>query len=87
MPDNGPKPDESLCPYWQKRCSEGNPGKVVCKKLMTVMGMLPTDIAPHPVPMCQDDFTLGLLQKILQTEMTRSVPSSQQLPRGLLKPR
>jgi hypothetical protein len=85
MPDNGPKPDEPLCPYWQKRCSEVNPGRVVCRKLITVMGMLPTEIAPHPIPMCQDDFTMGTVQKIMQTEMARPAPKPQQFPPGLFK--
>jgi len=67
MSDNGGKtqPEESLCPYWQRKCSEVNAdGKIVCKKLTQIMGMLPGEIAPHPMMMCQDDFIAGRVEKI-----------------------
>jgi uncharacterized protein (DUF2236 family) len=81
MADNGPKPDEPLCPYWQKQCSEVNSGKVVCKKLLTIMVMQPNGIAPRPMLVCQDDVTMSTTQRILQAEMRCSAPQSQQ--RGL----
>lgn len=86
MPDNGPKPEEPLCAYWQKKCSEVNPGKVVCRKFMTVMGKLPGELVPHPIMMCQDDFSLNTLQKMLQDMMAHSDPGSFRFPGGLIKP-
>jgi len=78
MADNGPKPDELICPLWGKTCSEVNPGKSVCKKFMIIQGMLPGDIAPHGIPVCQDEFILGMVQKILQVMVGGLGPKSRQ---------
>lgn len=71
----GPVPAESPCPYWQKKCSEVNANGVVgCRKLMPVMGMLPGEVAPHPIMMCQDDFIANMLGNLAQMSGPRPMP-------------
>lgn len=64
MNGDGPQPQELICPFWQKKCSEVNPGVVNCNMLMQTMGMPPGGIAPKTMMMCKLDFIIGRLEWI-----------------------
>jgi len=70
--NNDTKPEEPLCPYWQKKCSEVNTGKVVCKRLITAHAVKTGSITTQPIYICQDDFIASTTQKVLQIFLERN---------------